>query len=142
MLIQLKSRQRNIASVTLSLFLGSWLLLLCQTCMALVDDVNNLIGTTEVSDCHVPEDINTLDEVITENDEHCLGVCDCDDLSVTTNSENNYELKNKIKILNDLYAFTNPLVYQPVYSPPDNLISTQPERAIFLPFKRFTVLLN
>jgi|TARA_R110000782_G_scaffold30891_14_gene76619 hypothetical protein len=143
MLIQLKNKQRNIASVTLSLFLGSWLLLLCQTCMALVDDVNNLIDSVaEVSDCHTTENDNAIDEIVVENEEHCLGVCDCDDLSVTTNSEKNHDLKNKIKFSQDLYAFDNPLVYQADYDLPDKLISTQPERAILLPFKRFTVLLN
>jgi len=142
MLILLKNKQRNIASVTLSLFLGSWLLLLCQTCMALVGDINDLIGSaSEVSDCHVSENINTIDNEIVENDEHCLGVCDCDDLSVTTNIEKSNDSKNKIKFSQGLYAFISPLHYQPVYAPPNNLISIQPERAILHPLKHFTVLL-
>ena len=143
MLILLKSKQRNIASVTLSLFLGGWLLLLCQTCMALVDDLNNLIEpSVEVSDCHAPENINTTDEDIVENDEHCLGVCDCDDLNATTNSEKNHGLTNKIKFSQDLYAFVTPQFPHSIHSPPIIRISIQPERAIFLPFKHFTVLLN
>jgi hypothetical protein len=143
MLIQLKNKQRNIASVTLSLFLGSWLLLLCQTCMALVDDVNNLIDSVvELSDCHSTENVDATYEISTENENHCLGVCDCDELSVTTNSEKNHELKIKFKFSQDLYAFFNPSFYQTGYDLPDKLISIQPEQAILLPFKRYTVLLN
>ena len=142
MLILLKNKQRNIASVTLSLFLGSWLLLLCQTCMALVDDVNDLIETSiDESSCHASENINAIHEEIIENDEHCLGVCDCDDLSITTNSVKSNDLTNKIKFSQDIYAFVIPQFSQSVHSPPNNQISIPPERAIFLPFKHFTVLL-
>lgn len=142
MLILLKNKQRNIASVTLSFFLGSWLLLLCQTCMALVDDANDLIAaSTEESNCHASENTSAIHEEIIENDEHCLGVCDCDDLSITTNSVQSHDVTNKIKFSQDLFALVRPQFSQSVHSPPNNQISIQPDRAVFLPFKHFTVLL-
>jgi hypothetical protein len=144
MLILLKNQQHKIASVTLSLFMGSWLLLFCQTCVAAFDQIESQNETkTVLSDfCHAP-DIDNTNEIAVENDAHCYGVCDCDEMTttVTVKGDSNHENQQKIKYLSDLYASVNSQLTLHHHSPPTYRISTLPEQAIFLPQQFYTVLL-
>ncbi|GJM04424.1 MAG: hypothetical protein DHS20C09_04150 [marine bacterium B5-7] len=142
MLMQFKYKQRKIASITISLFMGSWLLLLCQTCFAANDDINNYNeSSTEIlSSCHVSEN-TTLDQVNTVDDEHCLGACDCDAMTITFSSEKNSELKEKAKYSADLFAYVTPDIIFSTRAPPNYRISEFPDRAILLPLHSYNVLL-
>ena len=140
MLILLKNRQHKIASITLSMFLGSWLLLLCQTCLAAVNEINDQNkSTSEIShSCHEPDIDDSLDKI---NNEHCLGVCDCEDLSITVHNVKNSDLKEKLKFSPELFAYFVAPVTISNRVPPAYQISTRPERAIFPPLQYYTVLL-
>jgi len=96
MLMQLKNKQHKIASVTLSLFVGSWLLLLCQTCLATIDDNNshNDISVESSSPCHLSTTDHITCEEDTLNSEHCLKSCDSDVMTITMSKVNNSELKD------------------------------------------------
>ena len=143
MLALLKNKQQKIASVTLSIFIGGWLLLLCQTCLAAIDDNNDINEpVTELSDsCHTPEIDEPINEINDVHNEHCLGACDCDVLSVTINSEKSSDLTEKIKFSPDLYAYVVPQTTLSIRPPPAYRISTTPERSTLLPFQYYTVLL-
>ena len=140
MLVLLKNKQQKIASVTLSIFIGGWLLLLCQTCLAAIDDNNKPV--TEISDsCHSPEIDEPINEINDVHNKHCLGACDYDVLSVTVNSEKSSDLTGKIKFSPDLYTHAIPQITLSNRPPPTYRISTTPEWAILLPFQHYTVLL-
>lgn len=136
MLISFKNKQRKVASITLSMFMGSWLLLLCQTCFASNDSVHmadQQMGEMTMP-CHESASIE-LDK------KTCFGSCDCDELNVTINSETNSEYKEKIKYSQDLHAYVVPQITLSNRAPPSYRISTAPERATLLPFQHYTVLL-
>ena len=141
MLMHFNNKRQKIASGILSIFMGSWLLLLCQTCMALTDDnIDHNETSSEVTNsCHVPdgsnENINSID------DEHCLGACDCDALTVTVNSDKNSELKEKIKFFPDVVTIITPKITLPNRAPPGYPISSSPERAKLPPFYTYSILL-
>ena len=140
MLISLKHKQQRIASVTLSIFLGSWLLMFCQMCLA---DTENSKQHSESEVCHtITSDLVSADvDTSVVNDDLCLGVCDCDAITITMNSEKNSESKEKIKFSLDLSAHVTPEFTLSSRSPPAYQISPLPERALSLPFQRYTVLL-
>ncbi len=139
MLVAIKNRQSKIASATLTVFIGSWLLLLCQTCFA----SNNSIDShgealTEVtSPCHAPD----IEKASTVHDEHCLGVCDCHSMTMVFSSDKNSELKEKIKFTPDLYAYVAPEIIISTRPPPTYRVSITPERTIPLPRYTYNVLL-
>jgi len=138
MLMHFNNKRHNIASGILSIFVGSWLLLLCQTCMDLTDDnMGHHETSSEVTNsCHVPdEDINSID------DEHCLGACDCDALTVTINSDKNSESKEKVKFIPDVALAISSKITLSNRAPPGYPISSSPERAKLPPFYTYNVLL-
>lgn len=142
MLIQFKSKQRKIASITVSLFMGSWLLLLCQTCFAVNSDIkSHSEPSTEIStSCHTPE--STALELTSEaNDEHCLGACDCDAITIAVSTDKNSELKEKTKYSPDIFTYVTPEIIISTRAPPSYRISKTPERAILLPLQTYNVLL-
>ncbi len=114
-------------------------MLLCQTCFAGIDINDHSKQITEISNaCHASEiDVSVNEE---NNNEHCLGACDCDDLSVTVNSEKSSDFK-KIKFSPDLYAYVVPQITLSNRALPTHRISTTLEQASLLPLKHFTVLL-
>lgn len=144
MLVLLNNKQHKIASVALSIFMGSWLLLVCQACFSAVDDINtHSQPTDEISNyCHSPNIDDSIDEISDVNSDHCLGVCDCDAITVTMNSDKNSDLIEKIKFSLDLYTYVEPQLKISNRASPGYRISTTPERAIFLPQQHYTVLLN
>ena len=144
MLVLLKNKQPKIASVALSIFIGSWLLLVCQACLSAADNMNtHSQAIDEISNyCHNPDVDDSIDEISDVNSDHCLGVCDCDAITVTMNSDKNSDLIEKIKFSLDVYTYVEPEITISNRAPPGYRISTTPEQAIFLPQQHYTVLLN
>ena len=144
MLIQLKDKQHKLATIMLSLFIGGWLLLLCQTCFAAMDEIDSHNEPiTEFSDpCHTPDADEAIEEKSSVSGAHCVGVCDCDVVTATISFEKKSELKEKTKFSQDLYAYTSTPLTLLNRAPPDYRLSKTPERAIFLPLQHYTVLLN
>ncbi|GEM_PF-1049556 len=142
MLMQFKNKQRKIASITVSLFMGSWLLLLCQTCFAADNAIKSHSepSTETSSSCHTPENI-ALEQTSETNDEHCLGVCDCDAITISFSSDKNSELKEKTKYSTDIYTYVSPEIIISTRAPPGYKVSKTPERAILLPLQTYNVLL-
>jgi hypothetical protein len=142
MLMHFKNKQRRLATFTLSAFLGSWLLLLCQTCFAANDDsrTHQEASAEMPISCHTPENV-ALEQTNAVDDEHCLGVCDCDSLTITFSSDKSSELKEKIKYSPDLYSYIQPEVIISSRAPPGSRIFTIPDGAILLPLQTYNVLL-
>lgn len=140
MLISFTNKLQKIASITLALFVGSWLLFLCQTCLASVNNSqqhNQAVVDTTTS-CHESAPVDHEDNA---GHKHCLGVCDCDAMAITMNSDKAVDLVQKIKYIPDLFFY---IESQPVLSylaPPTSRIFTPPERAILLPLQSYNVLL-
>lgn len=146
MLMQLKNKQHKIASITLSLFIGSWLLLLCQTCITAIDDINHELPVESSVSCHSSALVDMTDgeDVLNEdvlNNEHCPGACDCDAVMISISTDKNSELKEKIKYSLDLYAYVTPELTLSTRAPPAYRISVAPERAILLPLQYSSILL-
>ncbi len=142
MLMQLNNKRQKIASGILSLFMGGWLLLLCQTCLASTNDVkSHHESSSEISNpCHVLAE-NVQEANKSADDEHCLGVCDCDAITMALSSDKNSELREKIKYSPDLYSYISPEIIISTRAPPSYRIYTIPERAILLPLHTYNVLL-
>ena len=140
MLIFFKNKLQKIASITLALFVGSWLLFLCQTCMASVNpsQQHHQAVTDKTMSCHESVPVNHEDKV---SHKHCLGVCNCDTVVATLNSEIKSEPVNKIKYIPDLYVYIVPDITPSSKAPPVDKIPPPPERAIHLPFNTYNVLL-
>lgn len=143
MLMQLKNKQRKYVTFALSAFLGSWLLLLCQTCIASNNDIeaHHEPSSDVPSSCHTPESIVFEEINMADEEQHCLGVCDCDANTVTFSSDKNSELKENTKFSPDLYSYLLPEINISTRAPPNYRISTTPDRAILLPLQTYNVLL-
>ena len=70
-----------------------------------------------------------------------MGVCDCDDLSVTVHNVKNSDLKEKIKFSPELFAYFVAPATISNRAPPAYQILTTPEGATFPPLQYYTVLL-
>ena len=124
------------------MFMGSWLLLVCQACLSAVDDITHVEPADEIlNNCHSPDIDDPVDEISDVSSDHCLGVCDCDAITVTLNSDKNSDLIEKIKFSLDLYSYVEPQITISSRASPGYRISTTPEQAIFLPLQHYTVLL-
>ena len=143
MLIWLRNKEKNIASTAIAMFVGSWLLLFCQTCFATSQDTGSIglsQSKTEYS-CHIAD--NETDKFAEQynTDDHCLGVCDCDEITASLNTieKTGYldkfhklsfdgvpaSVSFKAKVVSNLTRHSLPI----------------PERAILLPLQRYAVLL-
>jgi hypothetical protein len=143
MLTWLKNR-KNIASTTITMFVGSWLLLFCQTCFATSQDTVSIglsQSKTEYS-CHTAD--NETDKSVEHyntDDNHCLGVCDCDEITVSLNTIEKAGNSDKFKKLS--------LDSVPASTLIKNIISFDlkhhsfpiPDRAIVPPLQRYSILL-
>lgn len=143
MLMHLNNKRRKFASGILFMFMGSWLFLLCQTCLALTEDITS---HKEPSSSGAADSCHTLQEGIQSeinyiDDEHCLGACDCDALTVTVQSEKNSELKDRIKFNTDAIAIIAPRTALSNRAPPGYPYFSLPERAKRPPFYTYNVLL-
>ena len=139
----LRNKEKNITSTAIAMFVGSWLLLICQTCFAMPQDAVSIDlsqGYTEYS-CHTADnEPEKLVEHNTDND-HCLGACDCDAVTASLNTIEKTSQSDKFhKVFLDSVpasiSFKNKIA--------SNLTHHSvpiPERAILLPLQRYPALL-
>jgi len=140
----LRNKEKNIASTAIAMFVGSWLLLFCQTCFATSQETSSIVSSpskTE-SSCHTID--NKPDKIVEHyntDDDHCLGVCDCDEVTASLNTTEKTAQSDKFhKIFPDSVpasiSFKNKIAsYRTHHSLPI------PERAILLPLQRYSLLL-
>ena len=145
MLIWLGNKEKNIASTAIAIFIGSWLLLFCQTCFATLQDTNStsFSQSETINSCHTPDnETDKPSEQYNSDEDHCLGACDCDEITVSLNSiektGNLDKFQKKVSI--DSLAASVSLKYREV-SRSTYQIPASPERAFLLPLQRHTVLL-
>lgn len=141
----LRNKEKDIASTTIVMFVGSWLLLFCQTCFAIPKDTYSIDisqNKTEYS-CHTADnETDKLVEHYNSDDDHCLGICDCDEITASLNSieKTGYLDKFHKKVSIDSVVASISFKYREISSSTYQ-ISGPPERAILLPLQRFTVFL-
>lgn len=144
-----ESRKKQFASATLMLFLASWLMFICQACFASFDEAEPAIhqaGSTTTS-CHTTDSHNhdqTVKPVAA--DHHCLGACDCNEISASLNSATNSFTKTEKPAEKFYYfpaaitSFPSVVNFQKAFTQP-HPIPLLPDRAIFLPYQHYVVLL-
>ena len=139
----LRNKEKNIISTAIAIFVGSWLLLFCQTCFATPQDTGAIDlsqGNTE-SSCHTIEsESEKLVEHNTDND-HCLGACDCD---AVTASLNTIERTGQSDKFHKVFLDTVPAPISFKNKIASNRTCHRlpiPERAILLPLQRYPALL-
>ena len=140
----LRNKEKDIASTAIAMFVGSWLLLICQTCFATSQDIDSIglsQNNTEYT-CHTSEnEADKLVEDYNSDDDHCLGVCDCDEVTASLNTIEKTAQSDKFhKVFLDntpaSVSFKNKIA--------SNLTHHSlpiPERAILLPLQRYSILL-
>ena len=140
----LRNKEKDIASTAIAMFVGSWLLLICQTCFATSQDIDSIDlsqNKTEYT-CHTSEnEADKLVEDYNSDDDHCLGVCDCDEVTASLNTIEKTAQSDKFhKVFLDntpaSVSFKNKIA--------SNLTHHSlpiPERAILLPLQRYSILL-
>lgn len=85
MLIGIRNKQQNFTVGVLVAFIGAWLLLISQNCLASIE--NNVADTGQISDQHCMHDSEGEGENVADlANSHCLGKCDCDDTVVTVSN--------------------------------------------------------
>jgi hypothetical protein len=144
MFFWLRNKEKNIASTAIAMFVGSWLLLFCQTCFATPQDAGSIdLSQSETeSSCHIADSKpDKFVEHYNTGDDHCLGVCDCDEITVSLNTIEKTGQSDKFhKIFPDSVpasiSFKNKIASNHTY-----LILPIPERAIILPLQRYALLL-
>ncbi len=145
MLIWLRNKEKDIASTAIAMFVGSGLLLFCQTCFAISNDTYSIDisqNKTEYS-CHTADnETDKLVEHYNSDDDHCLGICDCDEITASLNSieKTGYLDKFHKKVSIDSVVASISFKYREISSSTYQ-ISGPPERAILLPLQRYTVFL-
>ncbi|MCH9047686.1 MAG: hypothetical protein IH836_01885 [Proteobacteria bacterium] len=141
----LRNKEKDIASTAIAMFVGSGLLLFCQTCFAISNDTYSIDisqNKTEYS-CHTADnETDKLVEHYNSDDDHCLGICDCDEITASLNSieKTGYLDKFHKKVSIDSVVASISFKYREISSSTYQ-ISGPPERAILLPLQRFTVFL-
>ena len=145
MLIWLGNKEKDIASTAIAIFVGSWLLLFCQTCFATLQDTNSISFSQSetINSCHTTDnETDNPEEQYNSDDDHCLGICDCDEITASLNSFEKTGTLDKFqkKVSIDSLAASISLKYLEI-SHSTYQIPAPPERAILLPLKRYAVLL-
>lgn len=144
MLIRLKNKEKNIASTAIAIFVGGWLLLFCQTCFA-ASQASDSIGLSQNEieySCHTANDeTNKVVRYDNSDDDHCLGICDCDEITASLNSIEKTAHSDKfhkvsLDSIPSSISFKNKIAS---YLTRHSL--SIPERAILLPLQRYAVLL-
>jgi len=144
MLTWLRNKERDIASTAIVMFVGSWLLLFCQTCFATSQDADstNFSQSEIIDDCHtIVNDTDKPEEPYSFDDDHCLGVCDCDEVAVSLNNIERAGHSDKFQ-----KVFLDSIPVSKSFK--DKIVSTLtshifpiPERAILHPLQRYALLL-
>ncbi len=146
MLNWLGRKQDDIALWVLTLFVGSLLLMLCQTCLAGVHTDVRHAQADESMPCHSGQasEPAAVDKQAGPHDD-CLDDCQCGDLKISIKGQE-YNTDKQVYANPDkkiqLFAAFAGFGDQPAFL---NLLITrinQPDRAIVQPFHRYTVLLN
>ncbi len=141
----LRNKEKDIASTAIAMFVGSGLLLFCQTCFAISNDTYSIDisqNKTEYS-CHTADnETDKLVEHYNSDDDHCLGICDCNEITASLNSieKTGYLDKFHKKVSIDSVVASISFKYREISSS-SYQISGPPEQAIFLPLQRYTVFL-
>ncbi len=140
----LRNKEKNIASTAIAMFVGSWLLLFCQTCFATSQETNSLDFSQNKTEytCHTIEnETDKLVEDYNSDDDHCLGVCDCDEVTASLNTVEKTAQSDKFhKVFLD-NAPASILFKNKIASNLTHHSLPIPERAILLPLQRYAALL-
>jgi len=140
----LRNKEKNVASTAIAMFVGSWLLLFCQTCFATPLDTGAIDlsqSNTEYS-CHTTDnEPEKLVEHYNADDDHCLGVCDCDEITASLNTIEKTGQSDKFHkvFLNSVPASIS--IKNNIVSKLTHHSLPIPERAILLPLQRYAALL-
>lgn len=139
------SHKKNaIATSALALFVGGWLLLLCQTCLAYNVAASSNFDTViseESVPCHSNHDMNAAkaDTKIP----HCHEVCNCNSVDASLNTtEPVHEIKRSSIDHYPIFLLKESELSQRIYIAKIYPVDRSPEQAIHLPFDNYTVLLN
>ena len=145
MLLRLKNSEKKIASSILTIFVGGWLALFCQTCFATLES-NEVIALSDsevIERCHETDGItDKVDIQHVLNSDRCSGACACDDIPASLNSAGTVKSSDKFKNItfdDNIAVLSNEpeqQIAQTTYP-----IGIFPKQAILLPLKHFTVLL-
>lgn len=117
MLAFIRKKQKPMAMTSLSMFMGAWLLLMCQTCFA-SNDVNNAELHTEtvaLEHCH-DDSQQTHAAQNYESEEHCAGVCDCDEITILSQAKEQHKEKSSYKFSSDIISNSHNNTCQSHYS--------------------------
>ncbi len=140
----LRNKEKDIASTTIVMFVGSWLLLFCQTCFAIPKDTYSIDisqNKTEYSCRTADNETDKLVEHDNSGDAHCLGICDCDVITASLNNVEKSGHSDKFhKIFLDSIS-SSILFMNKIASSLTRHSLPIPERAILLPLQRYAVLL-
>jgi hypothetical protein len=140
----LRNKEKNIASTAIAMFVGSWLLLFCQTCFATPQDTGaiDLSQSKTESSCHTTD--NEPDKPVENyntDDDHCLGVCDCDEVTASLNTIEKTGQSDKFNKLSIDSVPASISFRNKTNSSLTHHSLPIPERAILLPLQRYTALL-
>lgn len=144
MLKVLRKKQEQLGTGLLVFFLGAWLSVLCQNCMALMDNDEGSHQATEYQHCAEAEDDLPQADISLSSD-HCTGVCNCDQLQTLTSAVQSLSSDKGYK---DHQFVTAVLPAEQYRLSPSSGSGAGfhhndfPERACFLPLERYCVLLN
>lgn len=140
----LRNKEKNIASTAIAMFVGGWLLLFCQTCFANSQDTDSVglsQNKTEYA-CHTTEnETDKLVEHYNADDDHCLGVCDCDEVTASLNTVEKTGHSDKFHKLSIDSIPTSISFKNKIASNLTHHSLPIPERAIILPLQRYAALL-
>jgi len=140
----LRNKEKNIASTAIAMFVGSWLLLFCQTCLATSQDTGStgLSQNNTENTCHTIEnETDKLAEHNNSDDGHCLGICDCDEVTASLNTVEKTSHSDKFHKLTIDSVPASILFKAKIVSNLTRHSLPIPERAILLPLQRYAVLL-
>jgi len=144
MITWLKNKEKDIASTAIAMFVGSWLLLLCQTCFAASQESSS-IGLSQNKaeySCHTADNETAkLAEHFNTDDDHCLGVCDCDEITASLNTVEKTGHSDKFHKLTIDSVPASILFKAKIVSNLTRHSLPIPERAILLPLQHYVVLL-
>jgi len=144
MITWLKNKEKDIASTAIAMFVGSWLLLFCQTCFAASQesDSTGLSQNKIEYSCHTADnETDKLAEHFNTDDDHCLGVCDCDEITASLNTVEKTSHSDKFHKLTIDSVPASILFKAKIVSNLTRHSLPIPERAILLPLQRYAVLL-
>ena len=144
MLSWFRIRQRRLTQGLVLAFMGAWLSLVCQNCMAgaatAIDDSDKLASQ------HCMQDETAGKNSVTDlSDIHSKGLCDCNETVATFSNHRSAAAIDKIQNVcphnPPNFIQSSPLTYSIGLQNFSTSRSISPERAHYLPFERFCVLL-